>query len=1123
MINTSDSILWLTADGLQRAKSVLREIETLSAQKANYKGRPLKEVHNRQLRRRLALTILRDNMHWESLNIHDFNNLYKITACSVDDTQSLRHLYEVLTGFEPAYIDDVIGLRAPMRAVFAVLWTEKIITLPHTFRLDGVHQRFPELDGKTQGFLYHLTKNSDALLRASRSYQYRTNWHSLSDIQFVDLWESAPLVVDTKRSISANGGHLEFAYLPTIKHISELYPNIISPDQFFHLEKYHQHLQSKPRSVSAVENRVEFSDFRKLWGADSDAWKEMTKKEREHLRYENRTKHLHENMKAQARDNKHAASLEHLASKLSAWDNPAEVALLLRQNVRRDYKDFSWLQNGCYPGITTETIDIHAASKHWIAGVNLYYDFLNNKSKGIGKKHRSKYLADIAFMMDYLFCYIPLWRKNNPGTLVEVPYFLSEFQRIIFWNNDFVSDEFCTPNLDHGNGICEKMPLTLLQFYALKYSKKTTASFIKSIFTFFDVAITSGRRLIVEGEDFNDGNLVNPVAPKLDSPGCGGRSKSDKIVLPLSAVPVAEAYLLAIDHIGQQIQEHALSGKISAETLDTLRRKDWIDLHDLNIVYNLELVNPNTGEIHHSIPLDKIINAYNWHLGSYGSDKNLKWMPWLSSNRMLLIALFGGLRMQNAQWLDIRSFDRFHSAKNTTLGYTSLYVNTDKNGASRPVTLEVSVFECLESERRFQNRWTRRPVGPVNYEDNKHDKRYGPIYPLFRSPHSKKGLPFSDKSYATKWVEILKGVQSIYNSLVPEGQRHEFVRTNQNGNLVAVHTAHSLRATWITYKTIYGHLSLAITGQQVAHGNPRTSLYYNVPTQDQLIEQVRLANKKVSAASWSELWGQGTQTNTINAMQDDLRSDYKAAIGIHGLVNIGNSFIETKDNAFDLIPVTDVTKIGWNLTCACMLNGHCPIELLNFTKTPKICGICPYAVFGIIHLPAINAKMRALIDKCESFGQRIVKVENKLTATAEIQHLHQQLTVNKLELAGYQQVQQILQKNLESKTFINKYITRHGEFRQRSKEIDYNDNTQRLIANIVDGELYPAFASDNYLLRLKKIASSPKLLEIALAEPDEKELIANQIIFMLANTDISMAELAQRIERSGKLGIAHPS
>ena len=101
---------------------------------------------------------------------------------------------------------------------------------------------------------------------------------------------------------------------------------------------------------------------------------------------------------------------------------------------------------------------------------------------------------------------------------------------------------------------------------------------------------------------------------------------------------------------------------------------------------------------------------------------------------------------------------------------------------------------------------------------------------------------------------------------------------------------------------------------------------------------------------------------------------------------------------------------------------------------------------------------------------------------------------------------------MESEEYRTKYISRHGDLRDRCLEYDDQDPVQRFLANIIDGREFPAFTAKNYLIRLKKIASQPHLLSIALAKPEEREIIANQIIYMLDNTGITIPELAQRME-----------
>lgn len=554
MINTSETIYWLKPEGLERAKAVTKEVSRLCEHKAGYNGKPFNYIQNRQLRRVLALPILGSTIQFDALTPNEFDCFYTLTLGSSDDRSSLVEGYRKLTGNDPSYIDDVIGLRTSFRAIFAVLWSEGLVTLPHTFRLDGVHARFPELTEKTQGFLYDLTKHDTTLLRASRSYQYRTDWHAFTDIKFSDLWQSTPLVIDTKKK--ADGITTEFSFLPTIKYISKFRPDIISSDESFHLEKYLNYLQAKPRSESAAENQLNYTTFKRIWGTDSENWKEMSKKEREHFRHKNRVEHLNTEPDQKVLGEKNDKKLEKISADIQAGVEPDRIALAIRQLLRRRYEDFSWLKNGFYPLISPRNSDIDSLASHWKAGVKLYYDYLDNV-KSFGKRSRTTQLQNVGFMMDYLFCYLPLWRNANPNTIIEIPSLLSDFQRIIFWNNKFISDEYNLEFLQRKQNSAKEMPLTLMQFYLKKYSKRSISGFIKTIHEFFEVAITAGRRLIIDGTPFNDGSLTNPVNNKLDSPGSGSRGKSDKIVLPLSAVPVAEAYLLALDHIGQKIRSGA--------------------------------------------------------------------------------------------------------------------------------------------------------------------------------------------------------------------------------------------------------------------------------------------------------------------------------------------------------------------------------------------------------------------------------------------------------------------------------------------------------------------------------------------------------------------------------------
>ncbi|GFZ68110.1 hypothetical protein PSE10B_46320 [Pseudomonas amygdali pv. eriobotryae] len=1114
MINTSDVIIWTGKGTTNRAIAALKDLEHLTSSQAKYNGKPVDEITCPQTRTRIALCIFLQKTDIQRLQKSDFNLLYTITTTSKTDNIYLKQLYERITGSYPKFIEDVEGLRSPLRAWFAILWSEGILTLPHTFCMDGAWQKYPELMEVSQGFVYNMTKSSPSIARAGRAFQYRTTWHNLSDISFSELWEAAPRVVDAQKDIKNSGNmkSADFSYLSFLNIVSKQHPGIISPDQYFHLEKYHQHLQQKPKKTTALENAQSFESFKEMWGVDSEAWKFMTPKEREHYRYQNRTSELHTTYK-QAHKARGMEAKRAMVAEAHKNSTPEELAVITRNSIGRTLSDLAWLTDSAYPGL--EHLDLKKLSSHWRAAIALLTNRLNiNKIHG---RARSNYFREVSLLMDYIFCNLPIWQQMNSNSLISIPCTLTEFYRTLFWNNDYVDTDMITasilPPSSNGSGL----PITVIEFYLLCYSKKTAASFISTIHLLFELAIAQGKDVYIDRERLNDGSLTNPVFPKLDSPGSGGRTKTDKVVLPLASVPIAKEYMLAIDIIGTSIQQKVLNGEVSIEVQDKIRKADWIDLAELGISYSIKLFNPHTNELQLEIPLKRITNAYHWHHGRY--DNGLAWVPWLSALRMLTVAMYGGLRLQNCQWLDIRSFNNFYHPERTVLGYTTLYVNTDKNGDSRPVSLPTEVFERLLKEREFQNSWTRRPVGPIYYENNPNDNKYAPIHPLFRSPFSKVGLPFSDTAYSQRWVKILNGIDAVYNSLVPKERQHSFTKTNKAGVSLAVHTPHALRATWITYMSIYGHLPQAILGQQVAHANIKSSIYYNTPPTQQTEEHIRAAETKAHQASWDSLWNAHAAPKAQNSLMTAWRDDPNEAAKTFGLVSLNSPVVDIESAGLSLLKLKDITEIGWYQVCACMANGKCPWELLKFTTSAKTCGMCPHAVFGVNHLPAINAKMRSLIDDCEMLQEQINATAIVHTGSQAMEDLHHQLTVSKLELAGFEQVRQILNQHTESNDYRHKYISRHGDLRDRCLEFDNEDPAQRFLANIIDGREFPAFAANNYLIRLKKIASQPQLLSIALSSPDERQIIANQIIFMLDNTGITIPELANHMREHSLLAI----
>jgi hypothetical protein len=442
-------------------------------------------------------------------------------------------------------------------------------------------------------------------------------------------------------------------------------------------------------------------------------------------------------------------------------------------------------------------------------------------------------------------------------------------------------------------------------------------------------------------------------------------------------------------------------------------------------------------------------------------------------------------------------------------------VNTDKNGKERPSVVSLEVMRALQDEKEFQTKIYTTPVKPVFYENDSSDpQKYGLIHALFRSPWTDSGMPFSDNSYTTVWPKILLGIEEIYNSIVPKDRHHAFVTYGTDGNLRAIHTPHALRATWITHMKIYGHLKISIIQGQVAHENEYTTNYYVVPNSKELMEQVNIANSSVESKAWQRLHGITNFTaHPISAISREWSRDRDALAKNQNFISVTSAVIESEITGMQLIATTDKNPVAFYTNCVCIKNGECPKQLINFTGRERICGLCPIAIFGVDHLPGINCIMRTLAARSEQLVQKLQHLKSTNAHPDEIESIHHELTVSKLELASYYHITQLLNKYLESSKDNGGMFSRLRDLNSYVKhEVNMNNPAQRVIAQVLDSSLFPQFAAEGYPHLIQKIAKSPELLQMALSDPETKAMYTAQIFTIMTTMGISLGELSAKIE-----------
>lgn len=1106
MINTSDTVC------LAPDIDINRELHlALDAVYAMSRAKDQNQVENAirsrsgQIRNRFALWIAKERLASTVITPHVLDDIYELAVARDDNHSRLKELYVTITGDSPMMVEDALGLRVPFRAMFALLWASGNLTLPYTFTTEGISAKYPELLSATEGFVQSLALGSNTCTRASRIFQYRTNWLQPANINFDELWEATPYI-----SACSKKAKDDFRYLSWLAIFAARFPEILSSDQVFYLEKYQQFINAKSGLEDSAHDFVmTYEEYKAYFSFTPEEALAMTAKEREKARLPNIKNWKNNNslIKRNAKD-------KSIAEELSKSDDLSiEQRAVQTPTKNRSRKNLTWLNNQFYVG--REHVGLDKLSGHWITAVKYHFTLLNKQN------HSTKYLNDkiksIYFLLDYLFCYLPWWFESNPGTILRFPYEPSEFERVIYWKNSLTDNDlkFDLFGLDPQHQIeGTVLPMPLTDYYDLCYSSKTKAQFVREIHDFFELISIENKFIKHNGEQIVEGWFPNPVSLHLDRDGSGARGQTDKVALPLDSTIIAKSYVEVLDIVGQAIQKKILSGELYGERLFQIKQSDWINLSEIGIAQTINIKNPDDDTDVISIPVTTVVNAYSWRTGIFGSATTEVLMPWLSVVRMLNIALHAGLRLQNCQWLDINTFDKLLAPPELRLFNSCiLYVNTDKDGQDRPVVVPQSVMNSLIEERNFQLQVCQIPMSPTFYENDDNDpKGYGEIFPLFRSPWSPHGLPFSDAAYSEKWTKILFGIQNFYNTLVPPDRQHQFVTYNPDGKMLSVHTPHALRATWITHQRIYGHLHISIAQRQVAHKNAYTTDYYTTPTIAESTQAIAESNYHVMRSAWSHFKPTPTSASEPqNSITTGWHLDRKQLSKDQGFISVTSSMIEQVKTGMQMIATDKDPDVGFYSNCVCLRNGKCPKELTDFTGKSRVCGLCPIAAFGIDHLPAINCLIRKLAGESENLVIKLKSLKTSKACRQEIEAVHHELTVTKLELSSYWLINQTLKSRLEQDDNSG-LITRMRDLKTyQTHEVNMDDPTQLVIAQLLDSHEFPQFSSPNYPYMIEKIAKNQDLLKVSIAQGAERDKYAGQVLSIMKTMNFSIADIAERI------------
>ena len=415
-----------------------------------------------------------------------------------------------------------------------------------------------------------------------------------------------------------------------------------------------------------------------------------------------------------------------------------------------------------------------------------------------------------------------------------------------------------------------------------------------------------------------------------------------------------------------------------------------------------------------------------------------------------LVAIFTGLRHQHIQWLDAESYDKGGGIGG---GVSYLVVNTDKvkQSAWRPIVND-RVLELL----RIQKAWRDKVSFPnikdgVYYEGNK-NSRWGRIIPLFSLGED--GSPHNDERYAQIWVETLAGFQGLLGELGLVEERDEplvrllpkrcsfqversellrkygsltainsFERTRGRAPYVAVQpksdiTPHSARVGLISHLVTL--LPADVIGRYVTGQTAGLVSHYVKFGPGDLRELEESQKVALHIAGVNEELGQimrehsprldgyvradRVNSSLVRSMRTGKINDVIASYGCVSL-----SFDPDGRCGVDLLQDGCATEIAFNKAEICVYGNRCPSDVVSMLKGFQRCGVCPYAVRSIDHLPAIAAKRNQIMESLEYLELRLSSEDPRYTERERAESaLRRQFLAE--EALGYKLAEEVLDR-----------------------------------------------------------------------------------------------------------------
>jgi hypothetical protein len=180
---------------------------------------------------------------------------------------------------------------------------------------------------------------------------------------------------------------------------------------------------------------------------------------------------------------------------------------------------------------------------------------------------------------------------------------------------------------------------------------------------------------------------------------------------------------------------------------------------------------------------------------------------------------------------------------------------------------------------------------------------------------------------------------------------------------------------------------------------------------------------------------------------------------------------EGKSGVDVLIEESNV-KLAFNKTEICPYNNNCPSDLIKELKGIRRCGVCPYAVRSIDHLPAIAVKKRQMMELLEEIENKLYEAnsDSEKYTIEELDGIEEERQRITEELLGWIVSEEMLEANrkrLSEESNSAQYVVKKPEILiQNLQQISSKEgDVEYLLTRLSDCESFPGL--DTPMVRAK--------------------------------------------------------